>query len=218
MAMRIPWDKYETAILIDACIQIINNKMDKNAIIKIISEKLRNRAVNSGLVIDNVYRNENGIRMQMTIIMSIIQDENPGLYNASKLFYEMVEMYRADYKRFSSILKEANFQVTSIADKNTTFDKLYISNREVDAIFFHKPDEKFGFLSNWFYSPFDIDDIHYTSAEQYIMHKKCLLFGDKTSANAILALLNIQMSNRESVVRLKGISIAYGLAHVSLSL
>ncbi len=116
ITMRIPWDKYETAILIDACIQIINNKMDKNATIKIVSEKLRCRAVNSGLAIDNIYRNENGIRMQMTIIMSIIQDEKPGLYNASKLFYEMVEMYRADYKRFSSILKEANFQVTSIAD------------------------------------------------------------------------------------------------------
>lgn len=103
MTMRIPWDKYETAILIDACIQIINNKMDKNATIKIVSEKLRCRAINSGLAIDNIYRNENGIRMQMTIIMSIIQDEKPGLYNASKLFYEMVEMYRADYKRFSSI-------------------------------------------------------------------------------------------------------------------
>lgn len=50
--------------------------------------------------------------MQMTAMMSIIQDENSKLNNASKLFYEMVEMYRTDYKSFSSVLKEANFQVS----------------------------------------------------------------------------------------------------------
>lgn len=32
MAMRIPWDKYENAVLIDAYIQIINDKIDRNAI------------------------------------------------------------------------------------------------------------------------------------------------------------------------------------------
>ena len=82
MAMRIPWDKYETAILIDACIQIINNKTDRITAIRNVSAKLRKRAVNSSIMIDDVFRNENGIKMQMTIIMSMIQDEEPGLYNA----------------------------------------------------------------------------------------------------------------------------------------
>lgn len=187
IAMRIPWDKYETAILIDACIQVINNKVDRNSAIQTVSAKLRKRAVNSGIMIDNVYRNENGIKMQMTMIMSMIQGENPGLYNASKLFYEMVELYRSEYLSFSAILKEANHQVAGITKQNPEFDKLHISDREVDAVFFHKPEEPYGFLSNWFYSPFDIDDTHYTSAEQYIMHKKCLLFGDENSAKAVLA-------------------------------
>lgn len=187
IAMRIPWDKYETAILIDACIQVINNKVDRNSAIQTVSAKLRKRAVNSGIMIDNVYRNENGIKMQMTMIMSMIQGENPGLYNASKLFYEMVELYRSEYLSFSAILKEANHQVAVITKQNPEFDKLHISDREVDAVFFHKPEEPYGFFSNWFYSPFDIDDTHYTSAEQYIMHKKCLLFGDKNSAKAVLA-------------------------------
>lgn len=73
MAMRIPWDKYETAILINACIQIINNKTDRSTAIQTVSVKLRKRAVNSGIMIDNVFRNENGVKMQMTMIMSIIQ-------------------------------------------------------------------------------------------------------------------------------------------------
>lgn len=187
MAARIPWDKYETAILIDACIQVINNKMDRQSAIRSVSEKLRKRAVNLGIMIDNVYRNENGIKMQMTMIMSMIQGQEPGLYNSSMLFYEMVELYRSEYLTFSSILKEANNQVEGTDDKKLTLEKLKISDRQVDAVFFHKPDEPFGFLSNWFFSPFEINDTKYTSAEQYIMHQKCLLFGDEESAKAVLA-------------------------------
>lgn len=187
MAMRIPWDKYETAILIDVCIQIINNKIDRSTAIQNVSARLRKRAVNSGIMIDNVFRNENGIKMQMTMIMSMIQDEEPGLYNVAKIFYEMINLYRSDYTKFSAILKEANLQVAGVAKQNPVFEKLRISKREVDAVFFHKPDEPYGFLSNWFYSPFDINNTHYTSAEQYIMHQKCLLFGDEDSAKAVLA-------------------------------
>lgn len=187
MAMRIPWDKYETAILIDACIQIINNKTDRSTAIKTVSAKLRKRAVNFGIMIDNVFRNENGIKMQMTMIMSMLQGEEPGLYNTAKLFYEMIELYRSEYSKFSAILKEANLQVAGVAEQKPVFEKLHISNREVDAVFFHKPDEPYGFLSNWFCSPFDIGNTHYTSAEQYIMHQKCLLFGDEESAKAVLA-------------------------------
>ena len=187
MAMRIPWDKYETAILIDACIQVINGKTDKNSAIKIVSEKLRKRAVNNGIAIDSVYRNQNGIKMQMTMIMSMICGEEPGLYNTSKVFYEMVEMYRTEYLTFSAILKKANLQIAGVTEQNTEFDKLHISNQEVDAIFFHEPEDPYGFLSNRYYSPFDFNNTHYTSAEQYIMHQKCLLFGDEQSAKAILA-------------------------------
>ena len=119
--MRIPWDKYETAILIDACIQIINNKTDRNTAIQTVSAKLRKRAVNTGIKIDNVYRNENGIKMQMTMIMSMIKDEEPGLYNVAKIFYEMVELYRSEYTAFTAILSEANLQVAGVAGQKTTF-------------------------------------------------------------------------------------------------
>lgn len=186
MAMRIPWDKYETAILIDACIQIINNKTDRITAIRNVSAKLRKRAVNSGIMIDDVFRNENGIKMQMTIIMSMIQDEEPGLYNAAKIFYEMVELYRSEYSKFSAILKEANLQIACVIDRKSTFDKLHISDYEVDAVFFHLPQEPYGFLSNWYISKFDLDNIHYSSMEQYIMYQKCILFGDQNTTKKVL--------------------------------
>ena len=66
-------------------------------------------------------------------------------------------------------------------------DRLKISGREVDAVYFHKPEEPHGYLSNWYPASFDLDGIHYSSTEQYIMYHKCLLFGDEVSAAAVLA-------------------------------
>lgn len=71
------------------------------------------------------------------------------------------------------------------AEKNK--DKLKTAGQEVDAIFFHLPAEPHGYLSNWYASPFDLDELHFTSAEQYIMYRKCMIFGDQISAEAILA-------------------------------
>ena len=65
-------------------------------------------------------------------------------------------------------------------------DKLTISGKEFDAYFFHKPDEPHGYLSNWYPSPFDLDGEHFSSVEQYIMYKKCMVFGDEKSAKAVL--------------------------------
>ena len=68
----------------------------------------------------------------------------------------------------------------------STLDKLLIGGTEREAVFFHKPDEPYGFLSNWYISPFDLNGIHFSSTEQFIMYKKCQLFGDNDSAAAVL--------------------------------
>ena len=71
--------------------------------------------------------------------------------------------------------------------KRTFVDKLTIGSAAFDAIYFHKPDEPNGYLSNWYRSPFDLDGVHYTSVEQYIMFQKCKLFGDEAAAEAVLS-------------------------------
>lgn len=68
----------------------------------------------------------------------------------------------------------------------THFEQLLISGRQVDAVFFHLPQEPYGFLSNWYLSQFDLDGVHYSSMEQYIMYQKCVLFGDKATAKKVL--------------------------------
>lgn len=69
---------------------------------------------------------------------------------------------------------------------NTSFEHLLISGRQVDVVFFHLPNEPYGFLSNWYMSSFDLEGVHYSSMEQYIMYHKCMLFGDQATAKKVL--------------------------------
>lgn len=86
------------------------------------------------------------------------------------------------------IIEMGNKVLTDLgyAGEGTSFKQLLISGRQVDAVFFHLPEEPYGFLSNWYLSPFDLDGIHYSSMEQYIMCQKCILFGDHATAKKVL--------------------------------
>ncbi len=75
----------------------------------------------------------------------------------------------------------------STVSKSASGDTLLLAGKEYPAVYFHLPEEPYGFLSNWYPSPFVLNGIQYSSMEQYIMYCKCMLFGDQTAANAILA-------------------------------
>jgi len=65
MAAQKPWTEHEAAILLEALIKVLDgDETRKNAIMQ-VSEQLRREAVESGLVIDEIYRNVNGITFQM---------------------------------------------------------------------------------------------------------------------------------------------------------
>lgn len=53
-------------------------------------------------------------------------------------------------------------------------------------ICFHNPDERNGYLSNWYLSKFQMGNITFSSMEQYMMYRKASLFGDELIADEIL--------------------------------
>lgn len=61
----------------------------------------------------------------------------------------------------------------------------------MDVICFHNPDEENGYLSNWYHSDFLIDDVEYTSMEQYMMYQKAIRFQDISIAEEILATQDV---------------------------
>ena len=78
MPIRIRWDKYEITLLIDACNRVTRGE-SKKSIVKEISQNLRNRAISQGVEIDDLFRNEHGIDLQMTKMEYLLTDGQKGL-------------------------------------------------------------------------------------------------------------------------------------------
>ncbi len=63
MAVRIPWDEEETALLIDTYPRVEAGRLPLKEAAAPLPGQLRQRAKRSGTETDTVFRNENGIRM-----------------------------------------------------------------------------------------------------------------------------------------------------------
>ncbi len=135
---RIPWDKYETAILINACIKVETNALSKESAVSGVSADLRKLAVSRGYEIDDIFRNENGISMQMTIMSALLQNKPSGLHNASKLFSEIRDIYINDNDAYTQILTEAKAMINGKEDAKMLLKK-YVkekaSKRADDIVF-----------------------------------------------------------------------------------
>lgn len=55
----------------------------------------------------------------------------------------------------------------------------------------YNPDEANGYLSNWYMSRFRVDNITFSSMEQYMMYRKACLFSDSMIANEVLAICDV---------------------------
>lgn len=125
MALRILWDIYESVILLDALINVLNNNIPRKEAIEIVSEELRNRAVKNGMEIDDIFRNTNGISFQISVMEYAYTNGKHGLKNANppEIFKKVVFLYRNNPKEYEKILKEAK-NMTMKSVKNQFFEWL----------------------------------------------------------------------------------------------
>lgn len=100
------WNIYEAVVLLDAFLEASRKEQPKAHIIKRVSAELRQMALNQGLVIDDVYRNENGISYQLQSMESAFRGEKVYV-PATKLFTEVAALYNEKRSRFDSLLGEA---------------------------------------------------------------------------------------------------------------
>lgn len=118
--MRQPqWTIYEAAILLDGYLEANEKHLPKLHIVKRVSDELRQMAVNNGMVIDDVFRNENGISYQIQSMDSAYAGHK--IYvPETKLFSEIVEIYRNNRKQYETILREArNMIVPSHSNRDS---------------------------------------------------------------------------------------------------
>lgn len=114
------WDIYEAVILLDGYLEVLQANLPKAQIVKRISADLRRMAVNRGIKIDDIYRNENGISYQIQSMDSAYRGEKVYV-PATKLFVEVVELYRTDTERYFDILKEAKNMVAAKKNNKEAF-------------------------------------------------------------------------------------------------
>lgn len=112
MALRQPsWDKYETALLIEAYWKIKADRSQKGTFVAALSSSLRKRAT---FGIDDTFRNENGINMRLGELDFLFSKGCVGLKNTSDLFREMVEMYQSNRAKYEKVLSEAKEMTSGI--------------------------------------------------------------------------------------------------------
>ena len=134
MAKRIPWDKYETALLVDACAKIMAGEESRKDAITRVSTALRKRAVDNGIEIDDIFRNESGITLQLVNLQQLMKNlPDFPTRNNSKLFKDMVQMYNTDREQFNEILAVVKGNEQQMDVKCYTFRE-WLSNTTDDHI------------------------------------------------------------------------------------
>lgn len=103
---RIPWDKYEVALLIETYHQI-KAGADRNSSFIKLSNVLRQLAINRGIEIDDTYRNLAGMTWQYGYIEKAFDKDSYVNHTPSKLFSSMADLSINEPQEFTKILEEA---------------------------------------------------------------------------------------------------------------
>ena len=108
MSHQKAWNKYEVALLVESYINVTEHGHNLEVELSQLSKCLRHMAVLDGEVIDDVYRNLNGMHWQYALLQSVFRGKTYGNRNAPKMFYEMVSLYKSNKFAFDKVLDEAH--------------------------------------------------------------------------------------------------------------
>lgn len=101
------WDKYEVALLVDAYLRIKHKYQMKIPILLELSNTLRAIAISKGIVIDDTYRNLNGMQWQYGFMEKAFQNAAYENRKPPQLFKDISIMYKEKRSDFDKLLDEA---------------------------------------------------------------------------------------------------------------
>ncbi|MDE7310244.1 MAG: hypothetical protein K2N87_01240 [Eubacterium sp.] len=105
MATRIPWSEQEEAVLLYYLLEILQKKIDKKTVIGKVSKKLQSLAVKKGIIIDERFRNEAEIALQMGKLEFAFTREKSGIPVKTGWYFK-VELYENNHGKFEQLLVE----------------------------------------------------------------------------------------------------------------
>lgn len=104
---RIPWDAYEAALLLQALMGVLDEKVPRTQAISETSRKLRQMAQNRNWKIDEKFRDEAGIHLKMMSLEAIFTKKSAKLSTA-KWMYKICDIYANCPDCFEWLVQEAN--------------------------------------------------------------------------------------------------------------
>ena len=106
MPFYVPFDKYETAVLIEAYMDVETGRLKREEAVKRVSTALRKRAIDAGKSVDDKFRCVAGISSQMQKLRAVIEKGNqvPNHTNVSQVFMDVVNLYFHDREQFEILL------------------------------------------------------------------------------------------------------------------
>lgn len=125
---KISWTKYEAAILLDACLEIINDESRRTAVTKRVSNDLRQMAINNGLEIDDTYRNINGIHFQMKSMESAFWGKTI-VKPSTALFREVTTLYQENRAEYDALLVEARNMISGNTEASNSYANTSTDNQ-----------------------------------------------------------------------------------------
>lgn len=198
MSVQKEWNQFEAAILLDNYTKHINGEFSRKEAIQKTSLELRTMAQRLGYEIDDIYRNINGITFQMHSMESAYKGYTI-LKPASKLFTEIVQIYKQDNGRFIKILKEARRMFMAETKQNNFVEWLSQTNSPALlselSLVYKKIDEFCIDKKILECSLLEIIDLDVIKKVKYeIEHNRIFRFNNRMQMNKILEALRIYIS------------------------
>lgn len=85
-------------------VKVLNHKIERQQAAKDVSKQLRQLAVEKGIAIDDKFRNDNGIRLQMSCCEYAYINGKSGLHVDSGRYFNIVQTYRKNHEKYVELL------------------------------------------------------------------------------------------------------------------
>lgn len=123
MSTRIVWDEHEQAVLLQALVDVLNHEIERKQAISEVSKRLREEAESRGIVIDEKFRNENGISLQMNCLEYAYTGGKTGLHVTRGWYFDIGNTYQNDQNVFVELLKGARIVAEASINNKSTFQE-----------------------------------------------------------------------------------------------
>ena len=130
--IQTPWNQYEIALLIETYVNIKDGKISRKDGITQLSRRLRYRVLSQGGIINDQYRNENGIQLELAEIAYVLTDGEKGKKGASKAFFNIAFEYTNNPTKYSHILflAEQLYPIPIIKDNDNDNNSEYVEKND----------------------------------------------------------------------------------------